>query len=241
MSFNGLPREAKRVQAVLKELDDKRIICTKPVSIYVPARFVERELAVIGSSPQILGIYAMVLEGECYAVSLVNAMMSIEPTTTLRVIIDDTEYYQFGFEAGSTVFASSEVIRQDGLVYEIYNEIIAGGHVPPYVTYLDLCHIFDTAKSHANANIGENREVTELIVSMIARNEKNRVEYYRQSVTSLRDIEMAPPAFISLRSVQYSATNTTNKLVGSYMEQGLVAALVSPAVRTERVEALLRA
>jgi hypothetical protein len=126
-------------------------------------------------------------------------------------------------------------------VYKIYDEIISKGRVPWYLGYLELWKIFDTALYHAGANIGANQEVTELIISMISRSEKDRNQYYRTTIEDLSQLMVVKPAFIPLRSVQYAATNTTNKLAGSYFGDALVSALVNPADRVERIESLLRA
>lgn len=233
-------RNAQQVQAALRTLDDKRVVCVKDTRIYIPARFTEVGLASVGTKTQIIGILAIVVDN-CYSVLMANALMTIDPTRVSTVDFDGTEYLEFFFEAGATVFVSTEVVQQDALLYLIYNEIIAGGRVPLYLSYVDLGHIFDTARQLAGANIGGNREVTELICSLIARKEAQREIYYRQSIQSLAEVNVHPPAFIPLRSVQYSATNTTNRLVGSYMEQGIVASLVMPAERQERIERLLMA
>jgi hypothetical protein len=58
-------------------------------------------------------------------------------------------------------------------------------------------------------------------------------------VQSIDDIVKKPPVYIPLRSVTYTATNTTNKLAGSYFQEGLVSALVSPSERKERIESIL--
>lgn len=235
-----LKRDAKKVHAALQELQDGRLVAVRPVKIYVPARFAEHGLAFIGVETQIIGIYAITVDDQYYGVSLVNAMMRIEPTSTIKIQIDEEEYYQFEFEAGSTVVASVNLVKIDTLTYRIYDEIISKGRVPWYLGYTELGRLFDTAEYHAGANIGKNSEVTELIVSMISRDPKDRTKYYRQTVKSLDDVLRNPPAYIPLRSVQYAATNTTNKLAGSYFSEGLISALVSPAERVEKIESLLR-
>jgi hypothetical protein len=245
MAFNAgtpheLVRDAQKVQASLRKLDDKRVVCVKDTKIYIPTRFAEVGLASVGTKTQILGICAIVV-GNVYSVMIVDALVWIDPTSVSTVTIDETEYFEFFFEAGASVFMTTEVVQMDSLAYAIYNEIIAGGRVPAYLSYVDLGHIFDTAKKFAGANIGRNREVTELICSLIARNEEKREIYYRQSISTLDDVKNHPPVFIPLRSVYYSATNTTNRLVGSYFREGLNAALVMPAERTERIEKLLLA
>lgn len=240
MDPRSLVRDPARVHACLRELPDGRLVATKNVKIYVPTRFAERGLASIGIETHIVGIYAIVAEDKYYGVSLVNAMQRIEPTATVKVVVQDDEYYEFSFAPGATVVSSVQLVKTDTLVYKIYDEIIAKGRVPWYLGYPELGKLFDTAKYHAGANIGQNHEVTELIVSIIARDPQNRARYYRQAVRSMADVAKTPPAFIPLRSVTYAATNTTNKLAGSYFKEGLVSALVTPAERVERIEELLR-
>lgn len=240
MKPSNLVLDPSKVHAALKELPDGRLVCTKGVKAYIPSRYAERGLAFIGIETQIVGICALTVEDKYYGVLMVNAMVRIEPTSTVKVLIDEEEFYEFEFEPGATVVSSTSLVKTDTLVYRIYDEIISKGRVPWYLSYIKLSHIFDTAKYHAGANIGQNHEVTELIVSMIARNPANRHQYYRNFLKALADIEKTPPAFIPLRSVIYAATNTTNKLAGSYFHEGLVSALVTPTERVERIEDLLR-
>lgn len=240
MNPKELIRDASRVHGCLKELPDGRLVTTKGCKIYTPTRFAERGLASIGIETHIVGVYAIVVEDKFYGVSMVNAMQRIEPTSTIKVVIGDEEYYEFSFEPGSTVVSSVQLVKTDTLVYKIYDEIIAKGRVPFYLGYTELGKLFDTALYHAGAKIGTNHEVTELIISMISREPSDRAKYYRQTVQSMADVQTKPPAFIPLRSVTYAATNTTNKLAGSYFKEGLTSALVSPADRVERIEELLR-
>lgn len=240
MNPKDLIRDASKIHSCLKELPDGRLVAVKAVKIYTPTRFAERNLAFIGIETQIVGIYAITTEDKYYGVSLVNAMQRIEPTSTLKVMIGDEEFYEFSFEPGATVVASVQLVRTDTLVYRIYDEIIAKGRVPWYLGYSELAKLFDTAKYHANANIGENHEVTELLVSMISRDPSDRTKYARTMIKSAEDLKTKPPAFIPLRSVTYAATNTVNKLAGSYFKEGLTSALVNPATRVEKIESLLR-
>lgn len=240
MNPKNLIRDADKVQANLVELDDGRLVTKAGCRIYIPVRFLERGLAFIGIDTSIVGIYAMTVEDKFYAVSLINAMIPIDPSSTLKVVIDGDEYYEFTFDAGSTVIKSVNLVQQDTLTYSIYSEIYAKGRVPWYITYDLIGRVFETAKKHADANLGEYPEIMDLIASIISRDENDRVKYYRQSIVSYDELATKPPAYIPLRSVVYAATNTLNKLAGSYARDGLVSALVSPTTRTERIEALLR-
>ena len=240
MDIKKLIRDPARCKAALYETSDNRIIAKKPVKIYIPTRYNERGLATVGMETQIVGIYAMVVDEAFYCTSLWNAVMRIEPTSTMRIMIDGEEYYEFYFEAGAVVCPSTYTVKIDTLTYKIYDEIISKGRVPWYLGYAELARLFDTADVAAGAKIGRKQTVTELIISLIARDPKDRTKFYRQVVTSLADLATNPPCYIPLRSVQYAATNTTNKLAGSYFEVGMVSALVTPADRVEKTEALLR-
>ena len=240
MDFKKLQRNAEKIHSVLEELPDGRLVTKKAIKIYIPSRFIERGLAEISIKTHIVGIYAIVLDDTYYAVSLVNAMVQIEPSSTTKVMFDEEQYYEFSFDPGSTVLSSTNLVKTDTLVYRIYAEIISKGNVPWYLGYLDLAKIFDTAKYHAGANIGKNHEVTELVVSIIARDKENRHINYRQVVKDFNEIKTKPPVYISLKNLTYAATNTTNRIAGSYFGDGLISALVNPTDRLEKIENILR-
>jgi hypothetical protein len=239
MDIKTLVRDSAKVFSALQELDDNSVIAKQECSIYIPARFAERSLAELGVENYITGICAIVVDG-FYAVMNVCAMIKIEPSRTFKIKIKGDDYYEFQFDKGNKVIVTTELVKLDTLVYRIYDEIISKGRVPWYLDYNDLGKIFDTAKLHAGANIGQNSEVTELIVSLIARDRKDKTIYYRTAINSIDDVKRNPPAYIPLKSVIFAATNTTNKLAGSYFATSTVSALVSPASRTERIEHILR-
>lgn len=241
MDVKALIRDAARVHACLEELPDGRVIALKECKIHIPARFAERDLAYVGVENHILGIYAIIVEDLYYGVSLVNAMISIEPSSMNRIKVGEVGYLEFVFEPGAVVFKQTNLVRTDTITYKIYDEIFSSGKTPWYVGYEELGHIFDTAKYHAGADIGANQEVTQLIASMVARDPQDRSKYYRSTIASMSELRTRPPVFIPLKSVEYSATNTTSKLGGSYFGVGVVSALIDPSDRTERIESLLTA
>lgn len=239
MDITTLERNALAVHACLQETPDGKLIALKECKLYIPSRFEERGLLERGVETYIIGIYALVVEDKYYAVSMVNAMIKIDPSATMKIKIKGTDYYEFTFAAGSTFITSLNLVKDDVLAYKIYDEILYKGKIPWYLSYEDLGHIFDTAKLHSGANVGENSEVTELIISLISRVPSDRVKYYRTIAQDDDFIMKNPPAYIGLQSVQFSATNTTNKLAGSYFGQGLASALVNPSTRSERIEEIL--
>lgn len=245
MDSTAFVSDVARVHAAFVVTQDevtktRRFVTRKGCKIYIPVRFTERGLASVGVEINIVGIFAIVVEDKYYATMIVNALTRIEPNATNRVSFDGDEYFEFVFNPGSTVIPSLSLVKQNTLVYRIFDEFINKGRIPWYMSYPKMARLFDTAKKHAGANIGGDHEVTELIVSMISRNANDRTQYYRQIIEKPEDLLTNPPIFTPLKSVIDSATNTTNKLAGSYMQEGIISALGSPSERTERIEALLR-
>lgn len=238
MDTSKLVRNPTGVLATLHDMEDNSLVTSAGCKIYVPTRFAERGLAFLGAETYIIGICAIVV-GDQYGIMMVNAMLRIDPAEINRVTVSGDEYLEFVFYPGSVVIPNLNLAKTDTLTYKIYDEIIAKARVPWYLNYFDLAKIFDTAKEHAGANIGGNKEVTELLISIIARNPRNRTQYFRQSIESEQDILNNPPYYASLKDVTLSATNALHKLGGSYFRNGTVSAINSPSERTERLEELV--
>lgn len=239
MDISKLIRDPSKVHAVLKELPDNSLVALKRVRIYIPQRFEERDLASISNEIYICGIYAIVTDEGFYGVSTINAMVRIQPSSINTVKVDGDNYYEFIFNPGSVVIPDLNLVKNDVLTYQIFDEMFAKGRVPWYVSYDDLGGIYETADKHAGVGIGRNREVIELIASIVARDPSNLYQMYRHAIKNRGTLLTNPPEFVPLDAIQYTATNTTAKLAGAYMADGVVSALVNPSERQERIESYL--
>lgn len=238
MDISKLTRDPATVLASLHEMEDNSLVTSKLCKLYIPSRFAERGLASLGADTYVAGICAFVIEDK-YGIMMVNAMLRVEPSEINRVQIKDDEYLELVFVPGSKVISNLNLAKTDTLVYKIYDEVISKARIPWYLTYFDLAKIFDTAQEHAGANIGANKEVTELLVSVISRNNENPRQYYRQIAQNEQDFKTNPPYYASLRDVSLSATNAVNKLGGGYFREGTISAINSPSERVERLEEIL--
>lgn len=232
-------RDSNRVYQALTKVSDK-LIAKEPVRIYIPERYIDRNLAFIGSETYTLGIFMIATEDNKYAVSLINAMVPIDPTNTTTVDFNGTKYYEFYFRKGATIITNLKLVKDKKLIYSIFNEIISSGKAPWYLGYNDFANILSSAGKHAGTNISENHEAMELLTSHLARNPDDRSIQYRQIINSYDDLTRIQPAMVPLRSIQYSVTDTVTKLAGSYFRPAVVSALVTPTEREERVSTILR-
>lgn len=233
-------RDPSKVHQSLTESKDGSVVTSRKCCIYIPKRFVEKQLAVIAAEIYIVGIFAIVVDDAYYGVSTANAMMRIQPTTISTVKFDEESYLEFAFEPGSVVIANTQLIKTDTLVYKIFDEIIAKGRVPWYIGYEDLAKLFSSAGHFAGVDLTGSHAILEMFAAAIARDATDRSKYYRHTVSKQDDAIKRPPVIIPLRSVTYGATNTTAKLLGSYWSDGLTSALVNPSEKVEHIEELLR-
>lgn len=240
MDPSQLKRDPKRVHQDLSVLRDKRMITKEGCKLYIPARFQEQKLASIGAESYVLGIFAIVVGDKYYGVSNVPSMMKVDPATINTVTIEEEDYLELVFEAGDTVVSNVDLVKNDALLYYIYNEVIAKGHVPWYINYEDLGRLFEQSKKYAGASLGANHAVMEMIAASVTRDASNKTKFYRHTVESKDDLEKRPPVMIPLRSVTYGATNTTAKLIGAYWDEGVTSALVNPSDKVEPIEEILR-
>lgn len=240
MEISKLVRDAKRVHANLREMPDESLVVLKPCKVYIPTRFQTTGLAEIGAETQIVGLAAIVFEDAYYAVLSVNAMVKITPSRIEKVKINNTEYYEFHFTAGSTLTPNLNLFVNTGVLYDVYNEILASAKVPWYLSYNDLGSIFDTSGKHAGGDIAKRPEVIEIIVAKIARQPQDKNLPYALLAKTPEVMAKTRASYVPVKSVIFSATNTLTKLAGSYMQHGVISAIVRPTERTEKLEAILR-
>lgn len=233
-------RNAPAVLGQLFENKAGQILTRVPCKIQVPTRFSDIGLGQIGINTFTYGMFALIHENGDYAVCNVNALVELNPFKTIVVTINETDYHEFYFEAGDVIIKTSDLVKRDTLMYNVMDEFIFKGKIPWYVGYEDLGKLFDTAKKHADSNVGQNLEVIEFIAAMVTRSKEDRSKYIRTTANNYADVALNKLDYVALKSVFYSISSTVNKLAGSYFNDGVVSALVNPTARVERIESILR-
>lgn len=240
MDTKTLVRDASKIHACLYATTKGELYTNKPLKIYSPVRYTERKLSVVSNVVRIVGVFGIVVEDKYLGVCSVLAMMPITPTSTNIVEFGEDEYFEFWFDKGSMVCSNLDLVKEDSLAYKVYDEILAKGNVPWYMSYEDLGKLFVTAETYAGITLAANNVPLEMIAAAISRDPSDRTAYFRHRLQKIEDQEKLKPDYIPFRSVIYGATNTTAKLMGAYFDDGLMSALVNPSDKVEGVERLLR-
>lgn len=224
----------------LEEMPDGSVKTKTGCRIFIPKRFLEKGVAEIGSENYTLGLFPIVGPDNSYLLFNAIAYVYLNPSEFSTCFIDGDEYIEFRFDKGTTVIKTLNLVQKDTLVYSVFNDFISSGNVPWYIDYDDAGAMFDTATTIAGTSIGENPETIEMLVATISRDPSKKMEYFRQLVKTIEDVKKKRPAYVPLKSVTYSATNTTNKLAGAYFDEGITSALNNPTTRPDTIGTILR-
>lgn len=237
--LHGFPvkRDGKATSANLTMVGDganKRLVAKKDCEIYIPKRWAYHDLADTGELKKITCIYAIV-SGNTYGVVNQVNRIRIDPDSMTIVTINDDEYFRFVFKAGSVVFPELDLVKEDVLAYPIYDELIAKGNVPAYLSYDDYCKILRTAKTNAGINLSPSNIILEMTAAVVTRNPDDRRKLYRYTLGKGKQ-----PIFIGLRNITLTASNFITRTAGSYFEAGIESELANPSTSKESVETKLR-
>jgi len=239
MDISKLKRNPKVIHDNLQKVKGGSYIAKKECKIYIPEKYKQKRLARFAEHTYILSIYAIVI-GDEYGVGIAPTMIKTAPSTVINININDVPYLELVYEPGDQVVVSTMVLKDDTLLYPIWDEFITLGNVPWFINYEDLGGLFQLSQKYTGINIGANHAIVEMIAAIISKDPNNLNKQYRHFIEKMKQIETDPPKVIKLKDVTYGATNTTTKLIGAYWNDGLNSALVNPSTSNEGIEDLLR-
>lgn len=240
MDISKLKRDANAVRATLTALPDNTTTTTTGCKIYVPVDYSSKGMAFIDEQIYVIGIYAIVNPDNTYAISKAISMVMLEPFNTNTTTIQGQEYYEFEFLPNDTVFVKNDVVMKDTLLFNVYDYFIDFGKVPWFLDYSDYITLFEHAKYYTGVSLGDNRAVMEMMAAIAARDAKDRTVFFRQTISSFKELEGKAPTYVPFRSVLWGPQTTTAKLMGAYFDTGAISALVNPNEKPEGIEELLR-
>ena len=215
-------------------------IATKLTKYYIPTRYEEKKLAVIGMPHFICGVFGIVVEDKYYASSVAATMIEIDPDYINTVKIDDISYYEFTFNPGSVIHPNLNVVQGGDVIFSIYDMLVAGGNIPWYIDLNNLPSIFRKAREFSGSPIGFGTAAIELKIAVLARSPEDIAEYYCHYVNRVGKDKAKPPQYIGNRHAVFGATNTLSRMIGNYHDHSIAASLNNPTQDVEDIEYILR-
>jgi hypothetical protein len=234
-------RDAATALTYLQENASGQVLTKKACRIQVPKRFTDVGLGEVGIDTYVYGFFPIIFDTNEYAVLSACAIVQLNPYKSITVTIDEIDYYEFYFDAGQVVIKTTDLVKKETLMYNVFDEFVFKGKLPWYAEYEDVGKIFDTSFYHAGSRVSETQEVIEFIASMIGRSKLDRMKYIRTTAKGYSDVSLDKIDFVPLKSVFYSVNSTLNRIAGSYFNDGVTSALVQKTNSVELIENIIRA
>lgn len=239
MDITKLKRDPNLAETV-QHFSGQKVLAKTDCQIVVPVRYESKQMLILGQMVLCVGVYGLVSQGK-FCCDLTLAKMPLKPSSiSVEKLEDDDDYYIFSFKKGDVMIDNIELVKEDTLVYRIFDDIHAKGNVPWYISPTALAKLFVTAQEHGNINLVSSNASFELIAATMTRIQKDLTKYFRHYAKSLDDPANPDYEFVPLTSVAYGTTNTITRLLGNYRDEGVTAALVHPTETLEPVEKMLR-
>lgn len=239
-----VPKKLKRnptaIAAQLKKAGSS-VVALQPLKIIFPMRYVDKGLANIGNTVSALSVLAIIDNNGNYSVINAMSMPEFSPHTVIEEVIDNVGYYVMEFDAGDVVIVKEDVVKNDTFIYDFFDEFIVKANIPWYLDYGDVGNLLSTAKQYAGSGVAKNPIGIEILSATIARDPNDKTVFFRHAVNKDKGMLHKRPSFVGLFNVYSTFKNTTNKLSGSYMRQGITSAIVNPEEDSSALERALRA
>ena len=239
MQVKNLKRDPGRIKQALV-FRNGQYIAKEAIRLMFPSYFADRGMADFSADYYVLGMFALLTSDDHYGVLNIPAMVKVARGSISRTTVGKVEYIVLEYEPGALVISTNRVVREDKLVYPIFNDLSFKGKIPWYMSGVNLGYILDGASKYAGTDLGKNRKAIQVIFSLLARNPKNPNQAYRHVVKSFEEVDNEPPYYTALRNVQYLASNTFSKLTGANFRPGVNNALINPTTRVEPIERIFR-
>lgn len=228
------------LKATLAELPNGSLVTTTGCRIVIQESFRAKQLISLGKRIMIIGFFAIANDKGEFAVTTTPSMMQITPTEIRQIEVKGRTYYDFHFKPNSTVVKSLDLVKDNSLLYYLFEEILARGRIPFFYDYASLSGFFTDTKQYTGTTLVATPTIGEMIIAQIARLDSNRKIPLRESIHSYQDLKRVPFTWIPIRNVIDGSSDTTAKITGSYTGDGLDSAIVNPNDVTQPIERLLR-
>lgn len=232
MDIKNLKRNSEAIRQNFVVMGDK-VVTKADCSFLIPYNYLTYKLAKTGERLYIAAVFAVVV-GQEYGVMNACAQIHITPNETNQIKILGEEFIEFKFVKGQSVVETTEIVKNGDLLYEMNKYFYSYGRVPWFMSDTDVAKIFMMHKEYGGLNISPNNIPFEIVTSRICRDPKDKFKYYRHGEMK------GNPIVVPFNSVLFNATNTTAKLLGNYLSDGVTSALLSPSDTVETPELLLR-
>ncbi len=237
-NIKGLKRKPELIKGIMKELGDS-LITKDNLSVIIPARFINKHLAVMGDTITTLAILAIVDENDNYAIMNIPAMIELTPNAINEIDINGSTYLELEFDKGDLFCNNINLLKQDTFIYDMFDDFFIQGNIPWYLNYEDLSNILVMSQKYAGSKIGNNPLGLEILASIAARLPDDKTVFYRTLSKDMKKMKTIQPSYVALQNIYYTFNSTLAKTAGSYFKEGITSALVNKESSKTKLEEIV--
>lgn len=215
------------------EKDDCTRFMGDKLIIRIPEHYTMLGYLVIADVVHVLGIFPMNVDGVDCGLQI-PGVIDVDPSDIRTETINDKKYTILELHKGDRIMCTSSVIKDGKLHYAMWKEFISGGKIPEYLDYDATACLFDDCKKITGKGIDVNHAVIEIVYAHIYRDRDDLTKLYRLTPMT------KPPVNIKLNQPAYATNSTHARIIGSYAEQGMNAALIHQNAENVEIEDIFR-
>lgn len=241
IDIKELKRDGLAIRKALITLDDNSVVIDEDCLVYIPKRFLEGELG--SQSPSSATINVSCVLGvvfpsrKVYSPITAIVRVNMEPFSIDEESIKGTDYYVLSFNKGDTFFESLYCIEDSQLGYAYYMEFNYYAKIPWYLNRDDLSSLFDNAKDETGNATGSVPQVIRVMNGVQFRDPDNLDTPYSNSKAMDEGKE---PYITGLSNSAMLVDGTFSKVMGGYLQDNTVAAIVNPDTKVTDLENLIK-
>jgi hypothetical protein len=224
------------VSDFFKKENNKWIFTGTKLEIFIPKVYQDRNMLVLGENAVCLGIFQLRINDTFFTNMMFLGRLTIEFITSRNEVEDGYPYIVLELAKDSIFINNATLVKDNNLIYEIFVMFLALGKIPPFISYDMIQKLFDNDNNHCGVSLNINHTIFEMIYAHMFRDMNDPYLFYR--LTSMDK----PPQIVPINQISHGPISTTSRIVGSYLNEGITAALIddTPHV-SSKIENLLRA
>lgn len=237
MDVTSLKRDAALIRKAYTVLEDKSVIANRKLEVHIPKKFIENGMAVITDKVWTSAVMAIVIPGVCYAPLIAMVDVIMLPLGMRDVKVNGVGYLVMEFEEGDTLIENLGTIQDGNKPHAYYLEFNLYGRRPWYMNEKDLTGLYDYAQYESGAKVGSSPQVSRIFNAIQFRDPDDLDVSYRNSKAML---EGRGPVIVGLNNSSMLIDGTFSKLLGGYLTDNTVSAIVKPDTKVTDLEKIIK-
>lgn len=241
LDVKGFKRINKESGMKWFKLKDDIHYAEEPISIIFPSVYVNKGLCELGGITKLLCIFAIINYGRKeYAVASAPCMHTFNSLRINDVMIGDKEYKELKYNKGDVVMPTLNTVISDDFIFTLFELFFINGKIPWFLEYENVAGLLQECRKFAGSGVGDNPIAPHILCSLVARCNNNLEEYYRGKINTREDmVRLGTPSYVGLSNPFLSFESTTSKLIGSYLRDGMKAAVMKDSNNMQELDKAL--